>query len=49
MAKPKTHIDAMDMWQSKKPRYNPYQTGHGVVKSKKAYTRKSKHQNREEW
>ena len=26
-----------------KPRYNPFQTGHGENKNKKVYTRKEKH------
>lgn len=28
--------------EAEKPRYNPFQTGHGAHKNKKAYTRKGK-------
>lgn len=37
------HIDAMEVWNAKKPRYNPYQGGNGVHKSAKDYRRKPKH------
>ena len=37
-------ITAEEVWQSKKPRYNPYQTGHGPHNTnKKKYSRKEKH------
>ena len=29
--------------EAEKPRYNPFQTGHGAHKNKKVYTRKQKH------
>lgn len=36
-------VSATRRFELDKPRYNPYQTGHGVHKSKKTYTRKVKH------
>ena len=35
------------IYQAKKERFNPYQTGTGAHRNKKAYTRKTKHKNRE--
>lgn len=31
------------VYQAEKPRYNPYQTGHGAHKDKTKYSRKKKH------
>ena len=35
-------IDAMSIWHMNKPKYNPYQTGHGVH-GKNKYSRKEKY------
>jgi hypothetical protein len=40
-------ITKESIFQLEKPRYNAHQTGTGVHKSKKAYTRKQKH--RADW
>jgi len=42
-------ITAEQQFELDKPRFNAHQTGHGAHRSKKAYTRKSKHQNRKDW
>lgn len=52
MAKKKKKIDKIVVpkeliYQAQKERFNPFQTGTGAHKSKKTYTRKSKHKNRE--
>ena len=36
-------ISAQQQFQTEKPRFNPFQTGHGAFTSKKAYKRKPKH------
>lgn len=36
-------ITADELFDVQKPRYNAHQTGHGVHKNKKAYSRKSKY------
>jgi len=36
-------IESVDRFHLDKPRYNGFQTGHGVHKSKKTYSRKPKH------
>lgn len=36
-------ITSQQRFAMEKPRYNAHQTGHGVHKNKKAYTRKQKH------
>jgi len=40
-------ITAMQQFEMEKPRYNPYQTGHGAHGNGKAYNRKQKHKG--EW
>lgn len=41
-------IEGEKRWHIKKPRYNPFQTGHGPMKSKKKYSRKKKHKSNDE-
>ncbi len=36
-------ITSQQQFDLDKPRYNPFQTGHGIHKSKKGYSRKAKH------
>ena len=36
-------VTAQQQFETQKTRYNPFQTGHGAHKSKKAYSRKPKH------
>lgn len=36
-------ITAQQQFETEKPRFNPFQTGHGAHTSKKAYKRKPKH------
>ena len=40
-------ITSEQQFAIEKPRYNPYQTGHGAHKNAKAYSRKQKH--RKDW
>lgn len=42
-----TTITSEQAFDRDKPRYNPFAVGHGVIKTKKAYTRKVKHKNQE--